>query len=71
VRLPACMLSSLFRKVADMQKPSRAQVLDCGHHQCLACSHELCKLHHFRPALCPFCRCVIRGFSVNPSLARQ
>lgn len=34
----------------------------CGHRLCINCSRELCKLHLFQPALCPFCRGMIQGF---------
>lgn len=28
----------------------------CGHTLCVGCCKELCKLHHFKPGLCPYCR---------------
>jgi hypothetical protein len=28
----------------------------CGHTLCVSCCKELCKLHHFKPGLCPYCR---------------
>jgi hypothetical protein len=28
----------------------------CGHTLCVCCCKELCKLHHFKPGLCPYCR---------------
>jgi hypothetical protein len=31
----------------------------CGHTLCVTCTREMCKLHHFKPALCPFCRQII------------
>jgi Zinc finger, C3HC4 type (RING finger) len=34
---------------------------DCGHMLCVGCAGALCRLHHFRPGLCPFCRSVISG----------
>lgn len=30
----------------------------CGHTLCVSCCRELCKLHHFKPGLCPYCRYV-------------
>ncbi|GBF94306.1 hypothetical protein Rsub_06928 [Raphidocelis subcapitata] len=41
------------------------KALDCGHKVCISCGHELCQLHHFRPALCPFCRQIIRGYAFS------
>lgn len=37
----------------------------CGHRLCGDCSKELCKLHAFKPALCPFCRGPISGFKTR------
>lgn len=34
----------------------------CGHTLCVGCCREMCKLHHFKPALCPYCRQIICGF---------
>eukprot|EP00775_Hariotina_reticulata_P008074 gene8074-8269_t len=34
----------------------------CGHTLCICCCKEMCKLHHFKPALCPYCRQIICGF---------
>jgi hypothetical protein len=31
----------------------------CGHRLCTTCAAAMCKLHHFKPALCPFCRQII------------
>jgi len=36
----------------------------CGHTLCVGCCKELCKLHHFKPGLCPYCRCVTLSQSV-------
>jgi hypothetical protein len=27
----------------------------------------MCRLHHFKPALCPFCRSLIVGFDLAPA----
>jgi hypothetical protein len=35
---------------------------DCRHTLCIRCCKEMCKLHHFKPALCPYCRQIICGF---------
>jgi hypothetical protein len=37
----------------------------CGHALCVGCCREMCKLHHFKPALCPYCRQIICGFSAR------
>lgn len=39
--------------------------LPCGHRTCLDCARELARLHHFRPALCAFCRRVVEGFALR------
>jgi hypothetical protein len=36
---------------------------NCGHTLCVGCCRELCKLHHFKPGLCPYCRQIICGFA--------
>ncbi|KAF8060544.1 ankrd52 [Scenedesmus sp. PABB004] len=41
---------------------ARVALSACGHTLCVACCRQLSTLHHFRPALCPFCRQIIRGF---------
>eukprot|EP00879_Flechtneria_rotunda_P004022 GHRR01004264.1.p2 GENE.GHRR01004264.1~~GHRR01004264.1.p2 ORF type:complete len:441 (+),score=187.29 GHRR01004264.1:2056-3378(+) len=38
------------------------QLQACHHTLCLGCCKEMCKLHHFKPALCPYCRQIICGF---------
>ena len=35
------------------------ELWQCGHTLCVTCTREMCKLHHFKPALCPFCRQII------------
>ena len=35
----------------------------CNHKICTACASELLKLHPCDPVPCPFCRCLLRGFS--------
>jgi hypothetical protein len=37
----------------------------CGHALCVGCCREMCKLHHFKPALCPYCRQIICGFGAR------
>jgi hypothetical protein len=37
----------------------------CGHALCVGCCKEMCKLHHFKPALCPYCRQIICGFTAR------
>uniref|UniRef100_A0A383W9G5 RING-type domain-containing protein n=1 Tax=Tetradesmus obliquus TaxID=3088 RepID=A0A383W9G5_TETOB len=37
----------------------------CGHALCVGCCREMTKLHHFKPALCPFCRQIICGFTAR------
>jgi hypothetical protein len=37
----------------------------CGHALCVGCCREMCKLHHFKPALCPYCRQIICGFTAR------
>lgn len=39
-------------------------IRDCGHQLCVDCCRELCNLHHFKPALCPFCRRIIHSFQM-------
>jgi hypothetical protein len=36
---------------------------ECGHTLCVSCCKELCKLHHFKPGLCPYCRQIVAGFA--------
>lgn len=47
-----------------LENYSNLTLLTCDHKLCAGCCKELCKLHQYQPALCPFCRCVIKGFKL-------
>ncbi|KAL6758907.1 hypothetical protein V8C86DRAFT_1400220 [Haematococcus lacustris] len=46
-----------------LDAPALVSLHTCGHELCGSCTRELLRLHDLKPALCPFCRCIITGVS--------